>query len=281
VADWDNGEVQSRAYACGLIATALIAPEFVKPENLNLSAEEDTAIRRYEFAQLHMFALNHISVERHRVAHMIADLGSPSENHYRVPYNAINVYQLEEVYRRANVIPDGFPTRFPHLEWPSIFDPISIDDLNDGFDVASQLHAMKRSDRKKLTLLFESIVHFTRCAWDIAFILCWASSEACINSLFEDEVVSQRSEKKEREKLRDGRSFTASVMLEMLVEKGVIEREAYDVLDKARGARNKFIHKLTAVDPRLLADLIFQTASLVGKTTGFQPIFTLMRPGLR
>ncbi|BBY25204.1 hypothetical protein [Mycobacterium stomatepiae] len=83
----------------------------------------------------------------------------------------------------------------------------------------------------------------------------WTVIEKLINDLWrrmQQDHQSRQGEQfidaKRRERLQDGRTFTASVMSEMLSFMEYIPKDLYDDVSKVRVARNKWMHSLKSVN---------------------------------
>lgn len=70
----------------------------------------------------------------------------------------------------------------------------------------------------------------------------WISCEVIL-SYWWDEYVSAIQDKRQRERLRDQRTYTAAVQTEVLLTAGRITRDLYDVLNSARQIRNTLAHR--------------------------------------
>jgi hypothetical protein len=90
--------------------------------------------------------------------------------------------------------------------------------------------------------------------WERALILGWSSAELLVSELWDEyivggEKVSGIGGKRRKNFLSDTRSWTSSNRIEMLWQKGLLVDELYVLLDRARRARNDFIHAAAFSDP--------------------------------
>jgi hypothetical protein len=101
----------------------------------------------------------------------------------------------------------------------------------------------------KLTNINESLPVFILSAYSQfqqhqlieAIIVAWTACEQMINKLWTNHIDTiKASDRKDR--LKDHRTYTASVRIELLHSMGVIGEELYDLLSKSRKLRNDIAH---------------------------------------
>jgi len=75
-----------------------------------------------------------------------------------------------------------------------------------------------------------------------AALNAWIAVEQTLNWLFEREYVSAASNAAHKERLRDGRTFSAAVVTEILRSIGTLGDDAYAIIQMARKVRNDLAH---------------------------------------
>lgn len=119
------------------------------------------------------------------------------------------------------------------------------------------------------TLLYGS-TFYARHQWAEALIHLWTSAEQIIEILWRDQIVNGRHvtglpKKSRKQFLQDTRTWTSSARIELLFQLRLLPDETCAHLDRARKARNEFVHtgkkpSRGAVEAGLIA--LFQLASL-------------------
>ncbi len=104
------------------------------------------------------------------------------------------------------------------------------------------------------TVFLPSCTGFCNEEWERALILGWSCAELLISQLWDQHLlggISVDGIKKKRRKdfLSDTRTWTSSTRIELLWQKGLIDDAIYAHLDRARSARNAFIHSVSGCSP--------------------------------
>ncbi len=84
-----------------------------------------------------------------------------------------------------------------------------------------------------------------------SLLLAWMASERLLNKLFVEYMKTAGDEEfdgRRKTKLKDGRTFTSAIVLEMLQVWKCIPYELYCQLEQVRKERNNWVHNLNAVD---------------------------------
>jgi hypothetical protein len=133
---------------------------------------------------------------------------------------------------------------------------VSADVLTAAADDLSALIASYDEDGVLLVDLFlRASKAFQDSNRSLCLITYWTIVERIINDLWKQMQHDFRSHegalfisKSRRERLNDGRTFTAAVMAEMLSFLDYISKEVYDDVSAVRKARNDWMHSLKTVD---------------------------------
>jgi len=104
--------------------------------------------------------------------------------------------------------------------------------------------------------------------WERALILGWTSIELIIEEMWRQRVVSKSyvsgiTKRRRKEFLSDSRTWSSSTKIELLWQIGSIPDEIYSLVDKARVARNSFIHSAKTCTPEDARSAIEGTLSLI------------------
>jgi hypothetical protein len=76
-------------------------------------------------------------------------------------------------------------------------------------------------------------------------LFAWMSCEQLLSHLWEKHVAGGGFDAAHRKRLRDGRTYSAAVQAESLRLVGVMPKETYEALTRARSQRNKLAHNAT------------------------------------
>lgn len=146
------------------------------------------------------------------------------------------------------------------------------------------------------TVLLPACTSYTNETWERSLILSWTSIELVIEKIWKDKVMdgpglSGISRKRRKDFLSDTRTWNSSTRIELLWQVGHISDAMYALADKARAARNAFMHSADDCSPEAArsgveaclnliesvsveAGLVFDAANLMerldGATTHFR-----------
>lgn len=137
-----------------------------------------------------------------------------------------------------------------------------------------QTHAAGLNLSKKLpgnlsTVLLPACTSYANEKWERALILGWTSIELIIEKMWTEKVVSGPeisgiSRKRRKDFLSDTRTWSSSTRIELLWQGGHIADATYALADKARSARNAFVHSADECSPEAAQSAIEATLNLVG-----------------
>lgn len=128
------------------------------------------------------------------------------------------------------------------------------------------------------TVFLPSCTAFSSEEWERALILGWTSIELIIEAIWRLKVVSNIhvagiSEQRRKKFLSDSRTWSSSTRIELLWQIGFLTDEIYALVDRARAARNAFIHSAKVCSPEDARSTIECTLSLIetiGSENGLQ-----------
>jgi hypothetical protein len=117
-------------------------------------------------------------------------------------------------------------------------------------------------------VLLPSCTAFCNEEWERALILGWTSMELILEKIWVQRVVDGTQVagiKKQRRNpfLSDTRTWSSSTRIELLWQIGVLTDDIYAFVDKARAARNAFIHSAKACAPEDARSAIDSVLSLI------------------
>lgn len=104
--------------------------------------------------------------------------------------------------------------------------------------------------RKLFALMNRGVVSIRGASFDIALVSFWTVAESLIKDMWNDLLASKEVDIKRKEFLT-GRDITAAIICENLNLHGIISEDLYDGLSMIRKARNKMMHELRAIDPKI------------------------------
>lgn len=104
------------------------------------------------------------------------------------------------------------------------------------------------------TVLLPACTSFANEKWERSLILGWTSIELIIEKMWKEKVlsgpnISGISRKRRKDFLSDTRTWSSSTRIELLWQRGHISDEMYVLADRARAARNAFIHSADECSP--------------------------------
>ena len=99
-----------------------------------------------------------------------------------------------------------------------------------------------------------SCTDFSNEDWDRALLLGWTSIEVILETLWRKHIASSLhvdgiAKTRRKNFLQDTRTWSSSTRIELLWQKGNLTDAVYVMLDKARAARNAFIHSAQKCEP--------------------------------
>lgn len=134
-------------------------------------------------------------------------------------------------------------------------------------------HKTGRSLSSKLpqsisTVLLPACTAFTNEEWERALILGWTSVELVLENLWNTLVMSGNAvngitPSRRKDFLSDTRTWSASTRVELLWRMGVLTDAIYASIDRARAARNAFVHSAKSCSPDDAKSALEGTLSLI------------------
>ena len=134
-------------------------------------------------------------------------------------------------------------------------------------------HSAGRAVSEKLPEAFSAVflpscTAFSSEEWARALILGWTSIELIIEEMWCQRIVSSShvngiTKKRRKTFLSDTRIWSSSTRIELLWQISALTDEIYELVDKARAARNAFVHSAKACTPEDARSAIEGTLSLV------------------
>lgn len=244
------------------------------------AAGQNRAVLRYEFRHIFLMALNRGLSDSMKWNFDLPDLGSPGEELPVGNFENVKTWEVRDAFLMTDHVESDELLEFRTSSFFIGPPPFSAELLEDAANLAASLFLKSNDQRIILNLLYEARTHQRQWQLPQSFIFCWAVIERCLNILFKA-YIDAAPGKDRKNRLKDGRTFSASVISEILLIKGVISQEDYDLFSLARKSRNDFMHGLKPIDGSILSDLLFAAARLVGSATGFHPSFGITLHGIR
>jgi hypothetical protein len=104
--------------------------------------------------------------------------------------------------------------------------------------------------RKLFALMNRGVVSIRGASFDIALVNFWTVAESLMKDIWSDLLASKEIDSKRKDFLT-GRDITAAIICENLNLHGIISEDLYDGLSMIRKSRNKMMHELRAIDPKI------------------------------
>lgn len=159
---------------------------------------------------------------------------------------------------------------------------IRLQTVQHSFDLLDQLMSFRDPDFLTIaSLLLRSSKFYGEHDFSGSVILSWTVLERLISDLWEKLLDDNRESPddqtgqvfinaKRREKLIDGRDYSASVRTEILSLMRKIDLQMYKDLNEIRGTRNDWLHDLTAVDSNAASLALVTSQRLFKQVSGIE-----------
>lgn len=123
---------------------------------------------------------------------------------------------------------------------------IKVSDLEKSFYKGKVI--LDKIPRLSASILLNGVTYFVKHQWTESLISLWTSIEQIISHIWDCYILNKVDQfevviPKRKEFLQDYRTWTTSTKIEMLYQKNMIGSGEYTLLNKARRARNDFIHE--------------------------------------
>lgn len=140
---------------------------------------------------------------------------------------------------------------------------LSQEALDGAIELMEQVAKSGQGCISVLNTMYQAHYLYSNLDFSNALLLAWMASEKLIGELFSKYLSAEEKFKgKRRKKLKDGRTFSAAIVLEMLELGGSIEEDLYKKLEEVRQARNKWIHSLDTVSSELASQSLRSSEEL-------------------
>lgn len=118
------------------------------------------------------------------------------------------------------------------------------------------------------TVLLPACTSYINEKWERALILGWTSIELMIEKLWTEKIINASlipgiAPKRRKNFLSDTRTWSSSTRIELLWQIGKIPDTTYALADKARSARNSFVHSADECSPDAARSAIEATLTLI------------------
>lgn len=138
--------------------------------------------------------------------------------------------------------------------------PISLQIVELSLDLLDDVLAQPEPVTGLVDLLYRASVAFVDYNFSLSLIQAWAVCEALLQEIWGAYVKEQREQTVDGKtinvigsnsvkRLTDSSDTSIAVVMDLLALQGLLPRDLHGELSQARKARNKWIHRLTSVDP--------------------------------
>jgi hypothetical protein len=130
------------------------------------------------------------------------------------------------------------------------------------------LNLSKRLPGNLSTVLLPACTSYANEKWERTLILGWTSIELIIEKMWTEKVlsgpdISGVSRKRRKDFLSDTRTWSSSTRIELLWQRGHIADATYALADKARAARNGFVHSADECSPEAAQSAVEASLNLI------------------
>jgi len=139
---------------------------------------------------------------------------------------------------------------------------LSLETLNHAENLLNEVVTQGESCISVLHSIYQAHYLYSNLDFSNALLLSWMASERLFGELFKTRFRNNLGSKKRRKKLEDPRTFSAAVILEILLLEELISESLYTDLEIVRQARNNWVHKLMNVESHIASIALGNTYEL-------------------
>lgn len=158
------------------------------------------------------------------------------------PYSKTNLKRA--LHRFPKQIPHVLGTPFIDFDWVAVR-IIKKSEINDAFSLGTEIVSSENFGRDAQILALAAYKEYTLHNWNSALLLSWTFIEMLVNELWKKEMIENVSTEEigRKKRLKDYRTYSSSIKIELLYTKSIIDMDTYMKLNQLRKLRNDFIHE--------------------------------------
>lgn len=209
--------------------------------------------------------LAHISIENNS----LSQVSSAGDAH--------SVVSMERALHRY-IVPFQVNTPFIDFNWVGMRILKSQNVIN-CYELGKNILDNLKFQNTEIVLFLEAYKNYTIHKWNNTLLLGWAFIEILIDKIWKKEILAivSNTEKKRKVRLKDNRTYSASVKTEVLYVNNIIKLYTYNGLNRLRSIRNSLIHEGRSTLETEVSAIFELTKSLLNILTGLEP--KLYNPG--
>ena len=175
-----------------------------------------------------------------------------------------------------------FPKQIPYiLGTPWIdFDWVGMriikkSEIDDALALGKAIVSSEHFGRDTQILALVAHKEYTLHNWNSALVLSWTFIEMLIDELWKKEMIENVSTEEigRKKRLKDYRTYSSAIKIEVLYIKSIIDIDTYVKLNQLRKLRNDFIHEGMVIAESDL-NIFFEIVNIIIEiTTGKKPLF--------
>jgi hypothetical protein len=152
---------------------------------------------------------------------------------------------------------------------------VSSDKLIEHYESGRAIIGALGVSTNQCVLFLEAYHNYALHKWKNTLLLGWAFIEIILNKLWKDTILSntQETETNRKKRLKDNRTYSASVKTEFLYAKGELDMNVYNQMNDLRSLRNALIHEGKHVSKEGVENVFNVTKYLIKRITNIEPNF--------
>jgi len=152
---------------------------------------------------------------------------------------------------------------------------VSSDKLIEHYESGRTIISSLGISTNQCVLFLEAYHNYTLHKWKNTLLLGWAFIEIILDKLWKETILynTQETETNRKKRLKDNRTYSASVKTEFLYAKEVLDMNVYNQMNALRSLRNALIHEGKHVGKEGVENVFDVTKYLIKKVTNIEPNF--------
>jgi len=152
---------------------------------------------------------------------------------------------------------------------------VSSDQLIKNYENGRAIINLLGISNSQSVLFLEAYHYYTLHKWKNTLLLGWTFIEILLDKLWKDTILlnTQEIEINRRNRLKDNRTYSASVKTEFLYVKEELDMDVYNKMNDLRSIRNALIHEGKHVGQKGAENVFDVTKYLIKKITNIEPNF--------
>ncbi len=161
--------------------------------------------------------------------------------------------------RYSMLIEQGTNRKIFRSETINFLHPTSFEGhYKNGLSIANEL----KISSDVLLLGLYAVNYFSHRNWNAALLIGWSFIESIIECIWK-KLILEKASGGQKTRLKDNRTYSASVKLELLFRQEIIAEEQYEYLNLLRGYRNELIHSGKGVYKPMIDGMFPHTNKLI------------------